>query len=154
MKLSNFLFGLFLASVLAVPVYADGWGHKSAMLTRPGEAVEVKGITLRAIAFYEGGAEDMRLTVLLSGSGLGSEVLRLGVRLRDGQSHAMTLGGGQGRVERFSFVRSGREVAVEFDTLDAPRPAETASVEPADPEVVAAAEPDRMVADLDAPATQ
>ena len=73
---------------------------------------------------------------------------------RDGQSHAMTLGGGQGRVERFSFVRSGREVAVEFDTLDAPRPAETASVEPADPEVVAAAEPDRMVADLDAPATQ
>lgn len=104
-----------LAGPAASPI-AQTFGSGTATLTRAGQAIEVRGLINRVIAFYEPRAEHVDLTVLLGGGALGTEVLRTRLTLRDGQSHAVILGGDGigGNAERFSFTRRGEAVEVAF----------------------------------------
>ena len=76
-----FLIGLLAWSGTAAAAPADettvGGASSEAFLSRPGEVVEVEGRASRAIAFFEPGERDSRLTVILTGPALEGVPLRL-----------------------------------------------------------------------------
>ena len=119
---------------------SDDLGRETATLVRPGQAVEIGGLRTRLIAFYEESAGRLDLTVLLSGVGLGSEVLRSRFALSDGQSHAVTIAGGEdsGHVERFGFARRGTSVEISFAPIPAPGEPAAPSLSYRDGELLAA----------------
>lgn len=132
---------------------AERVGSTAARLDSPGQAVEVRGLRTRVIAFYDdGGRERVDLTILLGGGVLGNEVLRSRVSLRDGQSHSVVMDAGDadGAVERYRFTREGDSLSIAFDPgLGAPAltvgrvEAASGPTEPGD-----GAEPQTVIADL------
>lgn len=124
----NVIFRYACASVICLaagagPAMPDGLGREAGVLRHSGQAVELRGLRARVIAFYEGQGEQVALTVLLSGGSLGGEVLRSRVALRDGQRHTLITGGGDSETrERFSFTRSGSDVRVAFEPVPAESP--------------------------------
>lgn len=142
---------MFLAAIVVVAgmsgARADGPGQQRAVLSHPGQAVEVRGLRNRVIAFYEDADGRMALTLLLSGGALGAEVLRSRVALRDGQSHAVTMSAGDasGSVDRFSFTRMGEGVRIAVDSAPGTMPLTVGRADPAD-----AASPDLDLAGAEA----
>ncbi|MBK0399320.1 hypothetical protein H0I76_08965 [Limibaculum sp. M0105] len=113
---------------------ADGFGRETGVLSHAGQAVEVRGLSTRVIAFYEGGGDQIALTILLSGGNLGGEIIRSHMPMRDGQRHALIAGGAaeSGARERFSFIRRGSDVRVVFEPVGAQTTTRVGSASPSD----------------------
>ena len=105
---------LLLAAALPGLAAADVLNKRQAVLSKPGDPVEVAGVHSRIIAFFEPRGERLKLTLLIGGAGFGNDLLRAGVTLVDGQSHHIRTSGQGGSGEEFSFRREGDAVHVAF----------------------------------------
>ena len=142
-----FLAGLIVHSAAFLPASAAD----RAVLSRAGEAIELRGSHARAIVFYErrSQAEGAKLdvTLLLGGDMLGMEVLRARMPLADGQAHAVAFGSGTpAGADTFRITRNGDRVTVDVRTGDSVASAIGAEA-PATPEVSPAASGTSQFAD-------
>ncbi len=92
-------------------VFSSSNGGEGIILSKPGEPGRLQNEVTSATAFFEFDGNMMELTMLYTDPQDPNSVSRRSVRLTDGQSHTIVVGGdGESGVTRFLFRRVGYSV--------------------------------------------
>lgn len=87
--------------------------HESKLIDRPGIPVRLSGEIAQAVAYFEPVADELELVMIVSEAAAdGGPLFKTRVRLSEGQSHTLAVGGetAQQVPEQFTFVRIGQTV--------------------------------------------
>lgn len=119
---------LFCSLAATSPAVAGDVPVQTAVLSKPGEPVEVRGPLSRVVGFFDRAGDRLAVTLFVSGNARGP-VLRAGARLADGQRYTVQREGAGG-AETVEIYREGAEVVLSISSgLRHARAAEASSAQ-------------------------